>query len=230
MTNNKSARSNSACKKPTDLITLRVDVTDGPIRVVDTVLFDPSCWPLPLASVEQNATELAHHLVSDLEVHGMGRTARHFTARVDFYSKPLLQKVARQLQSQLEGIRDGNSETCAMGMVRKKQKIEPTIQTSNNINNNNTDIIKVNLRMSIHGIMVMDNFDWDTTVPTCPLLVATQLTKDLNLPEDGAVAIATSIIEQLNEAVVSTETKEIPPMPEPTGRKDVTSAWTVDPR
>jgi len=57
------------------LIPVRIDsVTDDKaIRIVDTLLFDPTCWPITLyqplfKSVEQNVVEIAHNIISDAEV------------------------------------------------------------------------------------------------------------------------------------------------------------------
>ncbi|MGK3745586.1 MAG: hypothetical protein ACI90V_012447 [Bacillariaceae sp.] len=59
----------------TTLIPVRVDfVTDDKsIRIVDTLLFDHTCFPITLyqplyASVEENVTEIAHTIISDNEV------------------------------------------------------------------------------------------------------------------------------------------------------------------
>jgi len=58
-----------------DLVPVRVDVMshDKTIRIVDTLLFDPSCWPITLyeplfVSVEENVTHIAHTILSDAEV------------------------------------------------------------------------------------------------------------------------------------------------------------------
>ena len=60
---------------PSNIVPLRVDVrsADKTIRIVDTVLFDPTCWPVTLykplyESVEENVHQLAHTILSDAEV------------------------------------------------------------------------------------------------------------------------------------------------------------------
>ena len=57
------------------LIPVRVDFVteDKSIRIVDTLLFDHTCFPISLyqplyASVEENVTEIAHTIISDNEV------------------------------------------------------------------------------------------------------------------------------------------------------------------
>ena len=71
---------------PAALIPIRIDACteDGHVRIIETLLFDPNCWPIPLLpllheAVERNIQELAHTIISDSEVLGMGRTVRHFT-------------------------------------------------------------------------------------------------------------------------------------------------------
>ena len=57
------------------IVPIRVDVlsADKTIRIVDTLLFDPTCWPVTLyqplyAAIEENVTDMAHNILSDAEV------------------------------------------------------------------------------------------------------------------------------------------------------------------
>ena len=72
---------NGEASKNTLIVPVRVDVLsdDKTIRIVDTLLLDPTCWPVALyqplhASVEENTTQLAHTILSDAEVQVSLRT------------------------------------------------------------------------------------------------------------------------------------------------------------
>jgi SNF5 / SMARCB1 / INI1 len=181
------------------LIPLRVDVTsdDGTIRLVDTIVLDPHCWPIPLYAplqdaVEANAQELAHAVLADAEVYGMGRTVRHFTGRVDIWSPAMQAKVAQQLRPQMWSILESEREEKG-GMI------------------------PIHLRISINGIMISDDFQWDTKVSQCPIAFAQQLAEDMKLPEEAVPAIVTAIVEQLHGLSVE-------------GSAEATSAVMIDPR
>ena len=115
---------------PSTFIPLRVDVSsnDKKTRVVDTLLFDPSCFPVPLYSpiaqaVEDNVREMAYQILSDAECYGMTRpvsstaskgksssNAPSFVGRVGVYSPELQTKAEDQLRSQIWKILDGKME------------------------------------------------------------------------------------------------------------------------
>ena len=193
-----TAAASSAASVTPNLVPLRVDVTsdDCSIRLIDTLLFDPHCWPIPLyspleESIERNVQELAHSMVADVEVYGMGRTTRHFTGRVDVWSPSLQAKVAQQLRPQLWSL------------------VEKTAPE--------TRMVQIRLRLCIHGVTINDDFEWDPSVPQCPIAFARQLAKDMNLPEEAPPAIAAAIVEQLHGVSVD-------------GESTVASAYHVDPR
>jgi hypothetical protein len=148
-------------------------------------------------SVERNVQEMAHSIISDAEVSGMGRTVRHFTNRVELWSTKLQDLVEDQLRPQVWDIVEGTRATSTRNMV------------------------KISLRLTVNNIMITDDFDWDTSVPTCPIDFSHTMAKELNLPSEAAVAIATSIVEQLNGVTLS-----------PTGNKPstVTKACIVESR
>ncbi len=57
------------------IVPIRVDALseDKAIRIVDTLLFDPTCWPVTLYqplydAVEENISHIAHTILSDAEV------------------------------------------------------------------------------------------------------------------------------------------------------------------
>jgi hypothetical protein len=71
---------------------------------------DPRVWPLRRTPttrrsdddwIAANARYLAHQLLTDLEVQGMGRTVRHFTNRTDLWSVSLAKQIMDQLRPQL---------------------------------------------------------------------------------------------------------------------------------
>jgi hypothetical protein len=198
--------------QPADLVPLHVDACtdDGHVRIIDTLLFDPSCWPIPLlpplhASVEHNVRELAHTIISDSEVYGMGRTVRHFTNRVDLWSPKLQELVEEQLRVQLWDIINNHGNRC-------QPPVPKSYTTNTNNDNNNSSgsgsssgstITPISLRLAVNNVSISDDFDWDRSVPTCPIVFATTLAQELNAPSEAAVAIATSIVEQLHGIPVS---------------------------
>lgn len=106
------------------LIPIRVDCTDPtiPIHIIDTLLFDPSIWPIPyhntirssttttesssqeLLYIDINAERLAYMILADADVIGMGRTVRHFTGRVDVWTNTLYEQIKEQIKKQLLSI------------------------------------------------------------------------------------------------------------------------------
>jgi len=100
------------------LVPIRIDAVshDKSSRLIDTLLFDPHCWPIPLfvttpkvddpeqpnddskgskttrfeqsisSWLEANVQYLTDQILNDAEVTGMGRTVRHFTNRVDLWN------------------------------------------------------------------------------------------------------------------------------------------------
>mmetsp|Transcript_31438 Transcript_31438/g.47938 ORF Transcript_31438/g.47938 Transcript_31438/m.47938 type:complete len:232 (-) Transcript_31438:37-732(-) len=174
--------------QPAKLFPLRIDATasNGNVRIIDTLLFDSNCWPIPLSkplndSVEANVRHIANFIISDAEVIGMGRTVRHFTNRVDLWSLELQEKVEEQLRSQIWDILGGGREA-----------LEPK-----------ENIVKISLRLTVNNVLINDDFDWDTSVPMCPIEFANTMAKELNLPIEAPVVIATSIVEQLNGIKIS---------------------------
>jgi hypothetical protein len=171
---------------PSALIPIRVDVVsdDKSIRIVETLLFDPTCWPVPLSaplheSLEKNVRQLAHTLLSDLEVQGMGRTVRHFTGRVDLYSSSLQTKIEGQLRPQLWDL----------AVSTPIPNAKPTT---------------IPIRLLVHGVSIQEDVVWDPSVPFSPLEFAKDMGYELKLSEEAVVAIATTIIEQLYGLSVDT--------------------------
>ena len=191
--------------QPAALIPIRVDACteDGHVRIIDTLLFDPNCWPIPLQqplheAVEKNVQELAHTIISDSEVIGMGRTVRHFTNRVDLWSPQLQELVEHQLRVQLWEVVERYHRMDMDG--RQRRQSPPGIQSTS------STTTRISLRLTVNNISISDDFDWDASVPNmCPIDFANTMACELNLPSEAAVAIATSIVEQLHGVPMSQE-------------------------
>lgn len=121
-----------------NLAPLRVNVVsdDKTVTIVETIILDRTCWPVPLFypledAIERNAHELAYTLLSDMECQGMGRTTRHFTGRVEMWSATLQKKIIDQLIPQLQHV----AKTSKIKILKRKS---PTMVPSQA--NNSTDI------------------------------------------------------------------------------------------
>lgn len=165
------------------LVPVRVDVTSSEksIRIIDTLLFDPTCWPVPLTSpikesFEANVSQLAYQILSDQEVHTMSKTSRHFTGRADLFSKLLLEKIEDQLRPQLWNLLTNQTKPAAI--------TKPTD-------------ISIRLQLLDGGVTIQEDFLWDPSVPVYPVELAQSIVKDYKLPEDAVVSITIAILEQL---------------------------------
>ena len=186
------------------LFPVRVDVVsdDKSIRIVDTLLIDPTCWPIPLyaplqESLERNIQELAHTILGEAEVQGMGRTVRHFTGRVELWSPSLQAKIEAQLRPQIWKI--------VSGEIKLPDK--PT---------------KIAIRLVVHGVVISEDILWDPKVPISPHEFAKDLAEEYKLPDEGVVAIVTTMLEQLYglSMDVSQDGSAVPPKK--------TGAWMMD--
>lgn len=261
-----NAANQSLTHNSTSLVPLRVNVvSDDKVNVlVDTLILDRNCWPVPLFfpledAVERNAEELAYMLLTDAEVQGMGRTVRHFTGRTEIWSSSLFRKIVEQLRPQLRHV----AETSKMlypkttkrqaahtqqgkELVGSKKLEESAIEANKNEakkdGNPNDDetcqpkkrtkkasLIPIKLRLCVNGVRIHDDFVWDQNVPQCPIEFAQNLGKDLNLSDEAIVAIVTSIVEQLDGAVVE-DTKDLDASSSETAaaRKHATAAWPLE--
>mmetsp|Transcript_22173 Transcript_22173/g.61728 ORF Transcript_22173/g.61728 Transcript_22173/m.61728 type:complete len:236 (-) Transcript_22173:2816-3523(-) len=198
-----------------DLVPVRVDVMshDKTIRIVDTLLFDPSCWPITLyeplfVSVEENVTHIAHTILSDAEVQPMGRTVRHFTGRLDLWSQKLQTSIEDQLRPQLWKIVEMNRDD-----KKPLGKYDETL-------------VPISIRLMFDRINVHENILWDKYGPLSPFEFAEDMAKEMNLPDDAIVSIAMTIIEQLHGLNIDTSsdaTLENDPM-----KKSYRGAWTTN--
>jgi hypothetical protein len=208
-----SNKSTTSTTKST-LIPVRIDVLtdDRLLRVVDTILIDPTCWPISLCAplhetVERNITHLAHTVLSDAEVQGMSRTVRHFTGRVDIWTPQLQEKVEEQLRPQVWKIINGRAK----------------IKVANN--NNDKHLIPISIRFILNRIVVHEEILWDPDGPVTPIEFAQDMTKELNLPEEATVSIVTTMLEQLYGLVMDESPN---PAVENQLEKDMRGAWMLD--
>ena len=180
----------------TDLVPLRIDAINeyGTARIVDTILFDPSCWPVPLyeplqESVERNVQELASTILADAEVMGVSRTARNFAGRTELWTRSFESKIADQIRLQLWRL-----------IHPDKTKKRPPKQSKSGQHalQERKRTFKIKLRLNIHGLVINDDFLWDRSLNKSPILFAQEMGNDLNLPEEAVVAIATAVTEQIN--------------------------------
>lgn len=99
----------SSSTSSTSLVPIRVDAwtSDKSFRLIDSLLYDLSGPPPPAvftgtSSPTTLADQLAYQICADAEVMGMGRTARHFTNRLEVWKPELQREVARQIAEQLD--------------------------------------------------------------------------------------------------------------------------------
>lgn len=186
---------------------------DRLLRVVDTLLIDPTCWPISLCAplhetVERNITHLAHTVLSDAEVQGMSRTVRHFTGRVDIWTPQLQEKVEEQLRPQLWKIVNGQAKIIG-----------------NNNNNNNNHLIPISIRFILNRIVVHEDILWDPYGPVTPIEFAQDMTKEFELPEEATVSIVITMLEQLYGLAMDESPN---PAVENQLEKDMRGAWMLD--
>jgi len=200
------------------LIPVRIDsVTDDKaIRIVDTLLFDPTCWPITLyqplfKSVEQNVVEIAHNIISDAEVQGMGRTVRHFTGRVDLWSKNLQKGIENQLRPQLWKIATMNDDDNNMN-ISKLVKIP----------------IPISIRLIIDRVVIHEDILWDPNGRISPFEFAEDMSKELNLPDEATIGIAITVLEQIYGLPID-QTQD-PSLVNDITNKSSTGAWMIDPK
>jgi len=181
------------------IVPIRVDALseDKAIRIVDTLLFDPTCWPVTLYqplydAVEENISHIAHTILSDAEVQGMGRTIRHFTGRLDLWSPKLQKAIEDQLRPQLWKIATGTT-AC------------PTPKEDNNSNTSTTShLVPISVRLMIDKLVIHEDILWDHNGRVTPFEFAQEMAEELNLPDEATVAIATTILEQLHGLEIDT--------------------------
>ncbi len=207
------------------LYPIRVDVisNDGKTRLIDSILMDPSCLPIPLCpitnveknglldqTIERNSKHLATTLIADMEVHSCSRA--HRTGRIAlFQTYPELEtKIEDQISSQLRIILEQEHYF----NKKRKRKLDVSDDKEENINdegkeqknekeaatsiNKEGNLVKVNIRLRIDEISIVDEFWVDPNHPMSnPLFLAESIANDLNLPKSAINTIALSIAEQI---------------------------------
>jgi len=265
------------------LYPIRVDVTsnDRQLRLVDTLLWDPSIIP---AEPEQ----LALDIVRDAVVLGMGRAARHFTNRLEISETVELQeKVSKQLADQFQVMREieamvpqaaaaAAAPTALNSNIQKKRKREDetappgdssssitamekdassgsAVKEEDNSSKQKTEdnatkekdptlpvapskhLIPIHLRLSVHGVRIHDEFNYDPEVLS-PLQVAQSIATDLKLSQEMVVSIAIEIAEQVAAAagppLVLPDHCQVVEEDEggPQERRNLTAAWMLQNR
>ena len=93
---------------PPQLYPIRIDVTsnDRQLRLVDTLLWDPSC-EFPSSEDDAVLDQLALEMVRDAVVIGVGRSARYFTNRLEIAETvELQQKISQQMAEQFRAMHE----------------------------------------------------------------------------------------------------------------------------
>jgi hypothetical protein len=214
---------------PSTLIPVRVDVSsdDGKYRVIDTLLIDPTCFPIPLYSplsqaVEDNVREIAYSILSDAECQGMVRhsSGKHFTGRIDLWNKKLQTKAEDQLRPQIWKIIDGkmgivkrasvrgkvinnnnnNNQVSGLSPSAPENKLAAATSTTTDVHSQN-GLIPIYIRLyTVHRIIIHEDILWDPYhSPITPLEFARELATELNLPagDEAVIGITTCMLEQL---------------------------------
>ncbi|KAG7354024.1 SNF5 / SMARCB1 / INI1 domain protein [Nitzschia inconspicua] len=193
------------------LIPVRIDVLtdDRLLRVVDTLLIDPTCWPISLCApihetVERNVTHLAHTILSDAEVQGMSRTARHFSGRVDIWTPQLQEKVEEQLRPQLWKIVNGQATIA---------------------NEKDSTLLPISIRFIMNRIVVHEDILWDVHGPVTPIEFAQEMAKEFKLPDEAVVSIVTTMLEQIYGLAMDESSN---PAVDEKLEEDMRGAWMLD--
>eukprot|EP00934_Nitzschia_sp_Nitz4_P001567 Nitzschia sp. Nitz4//scaffold386_size12300//82//825//NITZ4_008991-RA/size12300-processed-gene-0.23-mRNA-1//1//CDS//3329549957//1567//frame0 len=209
-----------AVSMDTSVFPIRVDVSsqDKSTRVIETLLLDPTCWPIPLTAplheaVERNVQHLAHSILSDAEVMGMGRTVRHFTGRVDVWTAELQRLAEDQLRPQLWAVLEAHTTR------RSSLPVSTSTKTSS--------LIPISIRLMFHGITIHEDIQWDPSVPLSPFAFAETLAHDLNLSQEAIVPIWTTMLEQLHGLTVDTSVDESVSQ---RSAAQLRGAWKMDPK
>jgi hypothetical protein len=203
------------------LYPVRVDASskDGQVRIVDSMLIDPSCLPIPPScsfdatvnkdnpllnrTIDENSKHLAVSIIADMEVHSCSRI--HKSGRVRIFEKyPEMEGlVEAQISSQLRIILEEQNP-------RKRKRNQPyqdsaSEEVSGNVtskecavDNHKKELVKVNIRLRENGISIVDELMVDPNHPMSnPLFLAESMAKDLKLPSNIINSLAILISEQL---------------------------------
>ena len=219
---------------------IRVDVStkDNALRIIDSILIDPTCLPvkpptinykhssLQTQTILLNAAHLTQTLLADMEVEGMTNKSVKIGRLRLLSNHYLKQHIEDQIQNQLKVILDkehrmrfqrnananANQQHHHPSKKRKvkeasggesKQDVPPSSEKESQ---SESHLIPIHLRIKEQGICITDQFHIDADAGADPLhshlsnpiLLATSIANDMNLPSDIINSIAISIAEQMH--------------------------------
>ena len=197
--------------------TLLIDTTCLPVSHIAENVSEGSTALNSL--IERNAAYLTESILADAEVFGAVRSSKQYLGgRLDLLSDTQLYNTIRdQIYTQLslalnlgkkELLRNveggnNNSATDAIYKADLTDVVPDNIQSEleNEELGLKSNIVHINLRLRHENILLVDEFDYDVNLSglegSDPFSVAKSMTKDLNLPHEFEVFIASSIIEQI---------------------------------
>ena len=122
---------------------IRVDVSskDNGLRIMDTILLDPTCLPIPPSTTNenynsynlysqtilQNASFFAKNLLADMEVDGINKTEKIGRIRL-VNNNDLIMMVENQIQKQLKSILEKESKRKIMYSTRNINHYSKTVK------------------------------------------------------------------------------------------------------
>lgn len=198
------------------LYSIRVEVSanDSSVRIIDSILVDPSCLPIPyvstaplpetsafkntdqLQNIQDNAEFLANMLIADMEVQSLNKL--HKIGRVKLIHVPNLVKDATmQISKQLQDI-ILVKEPDRLNIMRKKRKLDESKEDKGD-DKKDTDLVHIKLRIREESFNIKDDFTIDRNDERLsnPILIAQSICKDLNVPSRLVNSVAISISEQI---------------------------------
>jgi hypothetical protein len=94
-----------------------------------------------------------------------------------------------------------------------------------------SQLVPIHLRLSVHGVRIHDDFDWDLSLGVSPLQLAQAMGKDLRLSDEAIVAIAIDIAEQAQGLSILPDKVDWE-LDEggPPDRRNTSAAWNLDER
>jgi hypothetical protein len=194
------------------IYSIRVDVSadDRSVRIIDSILVDPSCLPIPyisteplpstitsnvdqLKNIQDNAEYLANMLIADMEVQSYNKL--HKIGRIKLIQVPnIVKDTTMQISKQLKDI-IFVKEPDRLKKIRKKRRLDESKED----NKDTTDLVNIKLRIREESYNIKDDFTIDRNDERLsnPILIAQSICKDLNVPSHLVNSVAICISEQL---------------------------------
>lgn len=171
--------------------------------------------------IDRNASYLTESILADAEVHGAARNSKNYLGgRLDLLSDlKLYKKIHEQISTQLSlalnmgkiellgsGSGGARNSTSAVSCKQESGDVVPDNMQSTSDDASGEAIVKPNivrikLRLRHDHIAVVDEFDYDVNMSglegSDPFSIAKGMVKDLKLPKEFEVSIASSIVEQM---------------------------------